>query len=166
LKVALRFANSTLGRLFAATGIYIIFSVVLVEIFYVMTTLLSPSDREFRFLPLDLVFYFHRYGYDTGYATAPELFEWVTWFFWIVYWIVVIYGRIYSIQSSKNLWFLNWVFVFATTSVLSLFNSILLGNNGPTYYNLYFSGIIYFNLLYMVLAQFVPLKFLRLKSIT
>lgn len=166
MKVALRFANSTLGRLFAATGIYIIFSVVLVEIFYVMTTLLSPSDREFRLLPLDLVFYFHRYGYDTGYATASELFEWVTWFFWIVFWIVVIYGRIYSIQSSKNLWFLNWVFVFATTSVLSLLNSILLGNNGPPNYNLYFSGIIYFNLQYMVLAQFVPLKFLHLKSIT
>lgn len=164
MKVALRFANSTFGRLVASIGIYVIFSVVLVEIFYVVATLLSPSDREFRFLPLDLIFDFHRYGYDSGYATAPELFEWVTYCFWVIFWIAVIYGRIFAIQSSKNLWFLNWVFVFTTTSVLSLINSILLGNSGPTYFNLYFSGISYYNLQYMVLALFVPLKFLRLKS--
>jgi hypothetical protein len=158
MKLMSTISKNLVGRGVIALVIYIVYSVVFVELNYVFASLYG-FEKQFKLLPLSDVFIFHLLSYWSGYATVPVVYEWATWLFWLVFWCSLIYLRIYSIQQSKKSIFLHWGFVFGVSIILSVLNSVALGNNGPQFFNLYFSGVLWSNLPYAIAVQFVPLRF-------
>lgn len=161
MTIVLKAANCTLGRALISILIYTVLTIVVIEIYYALAILLSPSDREFRLLPLDQVFLAHQLAYEGGYATAPHAFISFSHLFWVVFWCAVLYARILQVQLSKKYFFMRKIMILGISTLLGLVNVVILGNNGPEFFNLYFSTLIFFNFCYFLLINFVPLNYLK-----
>ena len=164
MTVFMKLKSSLIGRAMTSILIYTVLTIVVIEIFYAFVTLLSPSDREFRLLPLDQVLIFHQLAYEGGYATAPDAAIFFSHLFWIFFWCSVLFVRIVQVQLSKRYFFMRRIIVLGIATVIGALNVLLLGNNGPHFFNLYFSPLLFFNFCYFLLINFMPLNFLKSTS--
>lgn len=163
MSVFLKIANTQIGRATLSLFIYVVFSIIGIEVFYAASMLLSPSDRMFELLPLDSIVTAHILIYQNPWSAASPQLQFLLYFFWLVFWCVAIYLRILSVQRRSRNWYASWWVVTSISVFMSIVVSVVFGSRGPENWNIAF-GVLWINLFYSFLTFLVPIKFLSFQT--